>query len=281
MSRAITFRRIAEVADLWALWYPEEDRYELLGDPDTERIFCEWAATSASNAGRGCDWKAWIKILAEESPGSEEIRQTAYGRPYGSTGEQTLDSRASLADLRETQGFRIVNVCEVSALFCEQRLAPRADREPDATTVDVALELADHEEGAALPEPSVAAAAELAQELSIAPPPAPPLPVPASHEDAAAAPPPSEPSGFASADEKKAPRPKVNAAVMKRRRASVKKVCKERVMTRADLGKYLGMSVSAIEGIIVEDASRFGRDTQERFLKGIGESFDSWYKPSE
>lgn len=62
----------------------------------------------------------------------------------------------------------------------------------------------------------------------------------------------------------------------KRRRDLINRYCKGNTLTRADLARRAGTSVTAIQGMVRGDKTRYSQDTLVRFLKTIGVSSDLW-----
>ena len=58
----------------------------------------------------------------------------------------------------------------------------------------------------------------------------------------------------------------------------VRRYKRENDLTGADLARRCKMSVTAIQGIIREDRTRYSDETQVTFLKKIGVSQEQWYK---
>lgn len=73
------------------------------------------------------------------------------------------------------------------------------------------------------------------------------------------------------------PPPTVNPAIVKRRRAVVAQYRKDRDLTAALHARCLGMSTTAILGIIKEDWTRFSGATQNKFLTAMGLTHEDWY----
>lgn len=72
--------------------------------------------------------------------------------------------------------------------------------------------------------------------------------------------------------------PVVSLALKNRRKELIKKYRRDQGLTAADLARRIGMSQSAILGIVNEDRTRFSEDTRNRFLQTLGFSLRDWYE---
>ena len=70
----------------------------------------------------------------------------------------------------------------------------------------------------------------------------------------------------------------VGAAIVKRRKRLIQEYRTAHGLTVADFARRLGMSETAVRGIIKEDRSRFAQDKRDKLLSVLGVSQSSWYR---
>jgi DNA-binding XRE family transcriptional regulator len=69
----------------------------------------------------------------------------------------------------------------------------------------------------------------------------------------------------------------VTPQLKKRRRDIIKGYCLANSLTRPDLARRVGVSLTAIYGIANEDRERYAIETRDKFLKAINVSLEQWY----
>ena len=66
--------------------------------------------------------------------------------------------------------------------------------------------------------------------------------------------------------------------LVERRRRAVQRYRDDHDLSAAGFARKVGISETAISGIIREDRNRFNRGTQEKLLKVIGMTREEWYR---
>ncbi len=66
--------------------------------------------------------------------------------------------------------------------------------------------------------------------------------------------------------------------LVERRRPAVRKYRDDRDLTATGFARVVGISATAVRGIIREDRTRFNRSTQDKLLTAIGITRDEWYR---
>ena len=71
--------------------------------------------------------------------------------------------------------------------------------------------------------------------------------------------------------------PRASAALVKRRRAAIRRHRYAYDLTAPAFARSIGISATAVKGIVREDRTRFNDATQEKLLKAIGMTREEWY----